>query len=143
MTIDESLLGVEDNNLEKNLVENKGTGDALPSESDLNAIGDQVLIDQTINLVDLATDLLQDSRISATNNGVHTDDATTTSGQKWWAAVLLGLIFFILSSPAAYAGTTAFTIWLGGMPTAYGGPTIAGLVLHTLIFILVIRLLLW
>lgn len=66
-----------------------------------------------------------------------------SSGQKWWAAILLGIIFLIVSSPLAYLGSSSLSVSLGGMPLANGGPNIPGLLLHTAIFILIVRLILW
>ena len=86
--------------------------------------------------------LLNDSRISSTVNGNETEKpfcTQPTGGHKWWAAVLLGLIFALVSSPVGYQ-LTAKT----GIKTIVGqGPTLAGLLIHTAIFILIIRLILW
>jgi hypothetical protein len=91
--------------------------------------------------------LLNDSRITPTGNGnADTASNTTqpTSGQKWWAAVLLAFVAAIIYSPAAYAITSTVTTSLGGIPLAYGpGANLAGLVVHTLILIIIFRLILW
>lgn len=91
--------------------------------------------------------LLNDSRIAPTGNGNRDTGPNTvppTSGQKWWAAVLLGLVFAIISSPVAYNITNYFVVSSGGAAIYAGqGPTLAGLVIHTLIFILIVRLILW
>jgi hypothetical protein len=91
--------------------------------------------------------LLNDSRITPSGNGDPTSPPSTTpptSGQKWWAAVLLGIVFAILSSPVAYNITSGATQSVGGNRLSYGsGPTTAGLIIHTLIFILVVRVILW
>ncbi len=64
--------------------------------------------------------------------------------QKWWAAVVLGGAFFIISNPLLYRLTSYCTTTLGGMPLTDGwGPNIPGLLLHTLFFILIVRLILW
>lgn len=115
------------------------------------------------NNIGLIESLLVDSRITPTGNGAITEtdipesevtdasvtsitsvNSQVTSGQKWWAAVILGFIFFIISSPAAYNITSQITLSTVGTPLMYGtGPTLAGLLFHTLIFVLVVRLILW
>lgn len=103
----------------------------------------------------LIESLLVDSRITPTGNGAITEsdipilpstsvNSQVTSGQKWWAAVILGFIFFLISSPVAYNITSQITLSTVGTPLMYGtGPTLAGLLFHTLIFVLVVRLILW
>lgn len=97
--------------------------------------------------MDLPETLLNDSRISPSGSG-SLDEAPNctkpTSGQKWWASVLLGFIFAIISSPAAYYVTSKVTTSLGGMALTVGpGPNLVGLLIHTIIFILIIRIILW
>ena len=91
--------------------------------------------------------LLNDSRITPTGNGNPDTPPTCTkptSGQKWWAAVLLGFVFGIISSPAAYYVTSSVSEYLGGGTLMVGpGPNFVGLLTHSIIFILVIRLILW
>jgi len=67
-----------------------------------------------------------------------------TSSQKWWYSIVLGFIFAIVSSPAAYLLTTKTSVYLGGIPLSTGpGPVLVGLLIHTLIFICVVRLILY
>lgn len=67
-----------------------------------------------------------------------------SSSQKWWAALILGLLFFVISSPLAYYLSSTVTTTLGGLPTTIDyGPTLIGLIIHTLLFILLVRLLMW
>ena len=91
--------------------------------------------------------LLNNSRITPTGNGNPQSKPfcnEPTSGQKWWAAVLLGFVFAIISSPAAYYITSSVTLALGGIPLTLGpGPTVPGLILHTILYILIVRLILW
>lgn len=95
--------------------------------------------------------LLTDSRISPVGSGTLEDKpncTVPTSGQKWWAAIILGVLFALLSSPPAYAITSKISTTLGGMPLytftdTYPGQTILALFIHTLIFILIVRILLW
>ena len=91
--------------------------------------------------------LLNDSRISPTGNGSiesKPNCTTPTSSHKTWAAVLLGFIFFIISSPAAYNVTSQVSTYISGQPLMKGsGPTLPGLIIHTLIFIIIVRIILW
>jgi hypothetical protein len=117
--------------------------------SELSEDGNPLLtpLHETSYDLSLSESILNDSRITPTGNGDPNDKpycTPPTSGQKWWAAVLLGFVFLIISSSAAYYATSAVTTYLGGAPTLFGsGPTISGLVLHTIIFILVVRAILW
>ena len=101
--------------------------------------------------------LIQKSLISQVHNGgtgwkelnhptseINPRSLTTTSGQKWWVAVIVGFIFFILASPSLFKLTNKLlkTIYL---PNSYsnGSTTLFGLFLHMLIFIIIIRFILW
>jgi hypothetical protein len=67
-----------------------------------------------------------------------------TGGHKWWAAVILGFVFALLSSPPAYNLTSKVTNIVSGVNTMEGtGPNVRGLILHTILFILIIRIILW
>jgi hypothetical protein len=96
----------------------------------------------------LSENIMQGSRLTQCGNGStpHSDGACgpPTSGQKWWAAVLLGLIFLVLSSPSFYTLSNGLARTIGG-PFTLGerGPTLWGLLVHTLLFVLVVRLILW
>ena len=91
--------------------------------------------------------LLNDSRITPTGNGNPSSKpycTQPTSAHKWWAAVLLGFIFALVSSPAAYYASSKITTSLGGITTMQGpGPNFVGLLIHTLIFIIIVRIILW
>ena len=90
--------------------------------------------------------LLNDSRTSQSGNGSPESlmDDPPTSGSKWLAALLLGVIFFILSSGVFYNMTSMAIVQLGGKRTMYGsGPTLGGLLLHTILFIIIVRVILW
>jgi len=63
--------------------------------------------------------------------------------KKWLTALVFGLFFFVLSSGLAYHVSSSFTQALGGIPLARGGPNLAGLLVHSLIFVLLVRLYLW
>lgn len=86
--------------------------------------------------------LLNDSRVSPDVNTSSVNPPT--SGQKWWASILLGIVFALVSSPAAYYLTSTASTKLDGVALYNGrGPNLAGLLLHTLIFILIVRIILW
>jgi hypothetical protein len=91
--------------------------------------------------------LLNDSRITPSGNGNLSSKpycTQPTGGQKWWAAVILGFIFALISSYPAYYLTSEITTAVAGVPTINGtGPTFLGLVIHTIVFILIIRIILW
>lgn len=101
----------------------------------------------TIPPLSIQESLLNDSRITPTGNGNPNSKpycTQPTSGQKWWAAVLLGFLFAIISSPAAYYVTSNITTSLGGVSLMDGsGPNFVGLLIHTLIFIIIVRIILW
>jgi hypothetical protein len=67
--------------------------------------------------------------------------------QKWLGALVAGLLFLILSSSFAYQLTNKLLTAIGGPKAATvtpaGAPTVLGLILHTIVFILLLRLILW
>lgn len=77
-------------------------------------------------------------------SGKEQEAVKPTSGQKWWASVLLGFVFAIISSPSLYGLTNMSSNALGGPKTNQkSGATLFGLILHTIIFILIVRIILW
>lgn len=105
---------------------------------------DAIIIETPLSIQDT---LLNDSRISPTGNGNPASKpycTPPTSGNKWCAAVLLGFIFALVSSPAAYYVSSKVTTSLGGISTMEGtGPNFVGLLIHTLVFIIIVRIILW
>lgn len=64
-----------------------------------------------------------------------------TNSQKWSISILSGLIFLIIASPPVYMLTNVIFEPLG-LPTIINGVvTPFGLILHTIVFILIVRLL--
>ncbi len=67
--------------------------------------------------------------------------------QKWLGALVAGLLFLILSSSFLYQLTNKLLTALFGPKAATvtngGQPTILGLILHTIVFVLLFRLILW
>ena len=108
---------------------------------------DMVTDDFEIPELSLQEELLNDSRITPTGNGspVNKQNSTQpTSGQKWWAAVILGFVFALLSSPTAYHITSQASVAIGGSTLIEGnGPYLSGLLIQTIIFIIIVRLILW
>lgn len=89
-------------------------------------------------------EIINGSRLAPTGNGTETKNSTpATNGQKWWIAILIGIIAFIFYSPIAFNITNYLSVNTGGIQINNGGPNLAGLLLHTIIFILIIRILLW
>lgn len=85
--------------------------------------------------------ILNDSRLTPVGNGDPFNRNYTTqptSGQKWWASVLLGFVFALISSPPAYYLTSSIT-----NTKVIPEINVRGLLLHTIIFIIVIRIILW
>lgn len=67
----------------------------------------------------------------------------SNNGEKWWFSFVLGMVFGIMSSSPVYEGTSYITTAIGGMPTMEGrGPTIGGILVHSLLFALVVRVIL-
>lgn len=65
-----------------------------------------------------------------------------SNGQKWWMAIMLGIVFALLSLPFMYIVLDYLFCPLFGKIYKGGGPSLAGILLNTIIFILVVRLLL-
>jgi hypothetical protein len=91
--------------------------------------------------------LMLDSHLSKVDDPIEVGPETTvqapTSAQKWWTSVLLGMLFAIVSSSFCYGITNWATNKCGGISTSKsGGPTLVGLLIHTVIFILLVRIVL-
>ena len=65
------------------------------------------------------------------------------NAQKWFASILLGFVYFIVSSALMFKITNKIITSLGGMELMDGNSNFAGLVLHTFIFILIVRLIIF
>lgn len=65
-----------------------------------------------------------------------------TNVDKWIIAVILGLVFALLAAPFTFRLTNALFSGFG-VPTMDGNgvPTLFGIALHALVFILIVRLL--
>jgi len=65
-----------------------------------------------------------------------------TSKDKWIVSMIGGLLFLLISSPFLYEAVDALTSTFGlKIAGDQGCPNLAGLILHTSVFILVVRLL--
>lgn len=94
----------------------------------------------------LPESILNDSRITPTGNGSFDSKSyysQPTSGQKLWASVLLGFLFALISSPTAYNITSKATNNIGFSLMDGLGPNLIGLFIHTIIFIIIVRIILW
>lgn len=67
---------------------------------------------------------------------------TLTDSQKWLAALFSGILFAIISSPFVYNLTNSlFSSLSPNLATvANGQPTLFGLILHSIVFGLLVRL---
>ncbi len=144
-----------DNNLEEDNEESGKIVDErqLHSQDDQSHIeeNDNIICKNDVHTLSFADSILNDSRLTPTGNGnisCRPYCTQPTSGQKWWTAVLLGFIFALISSRAFYSITTSVTSNFGiytndVIDNRIVGHTPIGLIIHTIIFILIIRILLW
>jgi hypothetical protein len=71
------------------------------------------------------------------------EETVPKTNEKWAAAIVVGILFAVISNPFAYYVTSTITTTLGGMPLTVGqGPNPVGLIIHTIVFILIVRLIL-
>src|SRR5690242_19057941 len=99
--------------------------------------------DSTPSIQDL---LLDNSRITPAGNGTAINKSQfnqPTNGQKWWAAVIIGFIFALISSPPAYAISSSLRGQTQEITKKISYTDLFGLFIHTIIFIIVIRIILW
>lgn len=80
-------------------------------------------------------DLLLDSRLTPNGNGTSQDKDFTppTSGQKWWISVIIGLLFALCSNRVVYQMTDYIV----------QKSSVGKLLLHTVFFIVIMRLIMW
>jgi hypothetical protein len=68
-----------------------------------------------------------------------------TNRDKWAVAITFGLLFLVISSPYTYGLSDALFSTIGldtAHSTSYGAvPTVIGLIIHAIIFVLILRLL--
>lgn len=123
---------VVDDNLLRNNPDSRDSRDSRISNSD-SCDSDSDSCDSHISDSDSCD---SDSLISESDEY----EESPTSKDKWMAAFTAGVLFALISSPLAYYITSSITVGLGGIALTVGpGPTFAGLLLHTIIFILIIR----
>lgn len=63
------------------------------------------------------------------------------NSQKWTVAIITGLLFLLISSPFLYSLVNQLTSSFGLTIATNGCPNAIGLILHTIVFILIVRLL--
>lgn len=69
-------------------------------------------------------------------------DKPYTSADKWTSSFMVGILFLLISSPLMYQLTNAVTSSLGlVIASSKGCPNLVGLALHTIVFIVILRLL--
>jgi hypothetical protein len=64
------------------------------------------------------------------------------SSKKWELALIAAALFLIISAPFTYKVTEKVSNLIGFDTTSDGGPTIAGLGLHFVVYLLLFRLIL-
>ena len=63
-----------------------------------------------------------------------------SSTEKWMISIMSGLLFFLIASPYLYSIVNEL-VGLAGVSTAKNGcPNLAGLILHSIVFVLIVRL---
>ena len=76
------------------------------------------------------------------NSGKNECAKPYTSKDKWIISLIGGLLFLLIASPFLYEAVNALTSTFGlKIADRDGCPNLAGIVLHTLVFILVVRVL--
>ena len=67
-----------------------------------------------------------------------------TDQQKWLAAIVAGFLFIVLSTPMTYQVMNGVTSSFGlNIANKHGCPNMGGVILNSIIFILIIRMLMW
>ena len=65
-----------------------------------------------------------------------------TSKDKWIVSIISGLLFLLIASPFLFKTVNSLTQSVGlTIASPFGCPNTAGLLLHSIVFILVVRLL--
>lgn len=101
-------------------------------------------ITDTLNIIEPLQESPIINEITRFDNNIIPYLHNYTNEEKWWIAIFLGFIFAIVSSPAAYYITSKVTTSLGGVSLNNGlEPNFVGLLIHTLIFIIIIRIIMW
>jgi hypothetical protein len=74
--------------------------------------------------------------------GDRSDKKPLTNKDKWVIALLSGLLFLLIASPFLFSAMNGVTSSFGmTIASPNGCPNLGGLLLHTIVFILVIRVL--
>lgn len=63
-----------------------------------------------------------------------------SSSQKWIASLVSAFLFFVIASPMMYKFVNSITTKIGFSTASEDGlPNVGGLILHSLVFLLIIR----
>lgn len=77
------------------------------------------------------------------NNCINIREIYLSSSDKWLVSMILGGFFAVLSLPFAYYFTSLFVHALGGDHLIYyraiNMPTIVGVLIHSILFVLIVR----
>ena len=66
--------------------------------------------------------------------------SSKTNGDKWLCALYVTILFLVVSMPATYKLTNALLKSVCVLASKNGCPTICGIVVHALVFLLLLRL---
>jgi large-conductance mechanosensitive channel len=66
-----------------------------------------------------------------------------STGQKWLLSLIYGLLFLIIASPFMYKLTGTLTNMISFKTSENGCPNIYGLILHSVVFFLLARLIMF
>lgn len=84
--------------------------------------------------------IINDSKITPSGNGNlerNMSCVAPTYSQKWWVAVMMGMLFFILSSPVIYSGYNKV------FKREKVKISLGVLLINSLLFTMIVRFLLW
>lgn len=66
-----------------------------------------------------------------------------SEGKKWMIILVVGLLFFIVAAPFTFNFTSQIFNKLGWKLVVNGAPTYTGIVIHAIVFMLLLRLLMF
>lgn len=66
-----------------------------------------------------------------------------TEGKKWLICLVVGILFFIIAAPFMYQLTGKVTDLMKFETSVNGCPNYYGLIIHTIVFIVLLRLLMF
>lgn len=64
-----------------------------------------------------------------------------TSKDKWIVSIMSGILFLLIASPFLYGVVNSLTSNFGLVTAVNGCPNITGLIIHSIVFVVIVRLL--